>query len=166
MALAVVFGATGHIGAHVVRALLARGHDVRAAYRTPRYRSVLEGLPVDAVAADLDDPASIRRAVEGCDLVFHCAGYYPRFTDRHEPAAARGAAQIRRVFDVLRDRRVTRIVYTSSAATIAPRPDRPSTEADREPWSHPLPHPPRRICAGGAGPLGSSRGWDGPCTRR
>ena len=140
---ALVLGATGHIGAHVVRALLANGCDVRAAYRNPRYLHVLDGLAVERLPVDLDDRQAIRRAVDGCDRIFHCAGYYPRFTDRRGPAVEQGIAQIRRIFDVLRDARAARIVYTSSAATIAPRPDRLSTEEDREPWSPHLLHPPK-----------------------
>ena len=50
MSRALVFGATGHIGSHVVRALLGRGDAVRAAYRSPRYAFLLDGLPVERVA--------------------------------------------------------------------------------------------------------------------
>ena len=135
---AVVLGATGHIGAHVVRALLEGGHTVRATYRNPAYRFVLEGLPVEQRQADLDDPAAVRQAVDGCAWVFHCAAYYPKFTERRDRAVERGLAQIARVYEVLADTRPERVVYTSSAATIAPQRDRPSTEADLEPW--PLAH--------------------------
>lgn len=135
---ALVLGATGHIGAHVVRALLAKGYAVRAAFRTPRYRFVLEALPIETVQLDVDDAAALRRALEGCEAVFHCAGFYPGFTDRRGPAVARGVAQIRRVFDVLAAHRLNRVVYTSSAATIAPVAGRAATEEDREPW--PLAH--------------------------
>lgn len=134
MTRALVLGATGHIGSHVVRALLKRGDAVRAAYRNPRYAFLLEGLPLERVQLDLDDARQLAGAVEGCEVAFVCAGYYPRWTDRREPAIQRGLAQIRRVFDALRHRRLQRIVYTSSAATIAPVPGRASTEADRESW--------------------------------
>lgn len=138
MTRALVLGGTGHIGAHVVRALLANGYTVRATFRNPRTRFVLDGLPVELTPANLDRPDELRRAADGCEWVFHCAGYYPAFTDRREPAMARGVAHVRTVFDVLKDCRPQRIVYTSSAATIAPQADRPATELDREPW--PLQH--------------------------
>jgi dihydroflavonol-4-reductase len=134
---ALVLGGTGHIGAHVVRALLARGYDVRATYRNPRYRSLLDGLSVEATAVDLTDPAQVERALAGCDLVFHCAGYYPRFRDRRERALALGVAQVRSVLQALRQHRAQRVVFTSSAATIRSTDSAPATEADREPW--PLP---------------------------
>lgn len=138
MKRAVVLGATGHIGAHVVRALLAKGYAVRAVYRNPRHRLVLDGLPVEQAPCDIEEAASLRRVLEGCTLAVHCAGYYPRLTERRERAIARGLTQIRRVFEAFRASRLERIVYVSSAATIAPQPDRLSTEADQEPW--PLAH--------------------------
>jgi len=134
MSRALVFGATGHIGSHVVRALLGRGYAVRAAYRSPRYAFLLDGLPVERVQLDLEDARHLDKTVEGCETAFVCAGYYPRWTERRGEAIQRGIAQIERVFDVLRRSRLQRIVYTSSAATIAHAPGRASTEADREPW--------------------------------
>ena len=59
---ALVLGATGHIGAHVVRALLEAGYTVRAAYRTPAYRFVLDGLPVEWSQVNLDDATQLRKA--------------------------------------------------------------------------------------------------------
>ena len=138
MTRALVLGATGHIGAHVVRALVTKGYRVRAAYRNPRYRFVLDGMPITTIQLDLEDSQQLRDAVEGCKVVFHCGGYYPRFPDRRPQTIARGTAQIARVFDVLRASGVGKIVYTSSAATVAHVPDRRSTEADAESW--PLTH--------------------------
>jgi dihydroflavonol-4-reductase len=121
---ALVLGATGHIGAHVVRALLGRGYAVRATYRDPRYTFLLDGLPVERMPLDLEDASRLRSAVEDCALVFVCAGYYPRWTQRRASAIQRGIAQIRGLFDVLRQAQPQRIIYTSSAATIAPVPGR------------------------------------------
>jgi dihydroflavonol-4-reductase len=129
-----VLGGTGHIGAHVVRAALARGHQVRATYRNPRYRFLLDGLPAEAIHADLDDPAQIRRAVGDAEAVIHCAGYYPRFSGRREEAIQRGVRHVRTLCDALRPLRLRSVVFTSSAATIRSTDGAPATEADREPW--------------------------------
>ena len=152
MKRALVLGATGHIGSHVVRALLDRGYAVRASYRNPRYAFLLDGLPVERIPLDLEDARSLAHTAEGCEVAFVCAGYYPRWTNRRQEAIQRGLAQIRSVFEALRRSRLQRIVYTSSAATIAPVLGSPplagsrlppravavagraSTEADREPW--------------------------------
>ena len=121
-----------------MRALLAKGYAVRATFRNPRYRFVLEHLPIETVSLHVEDAAALRRALDGCEVVFHCAGFYPAFTDRRQPAIARGIEHVRRVFETLAAHRPARIVYTSSAATTAPVAGRPSTEQDGESW--PLTH--------------------------
>jgi len=122
---AVVLGATGHIGAHIVRALLADGHRVRAAYRSTRFLSVLDGLSIERVRVDLDTLQGLAEALEGCDWVFHAAGYYPPLFGRRRHAVAQGVEATRRLIDALHRARPHRIVFTSSAATLqggGPRP--------------------------------------------
>lgn len=142
MARALVLGATGHIGAHVVRALLAEGHRVRAAYRQARYLGVIEGLPVERVRVDLLDERSVTQAAAGCDWVFHAAGYYPRFHGLRGRCVAEGIDAIRRAMEAIGQAKPSRIVFTSSAATIRRVPGREANEADNEPWppsgAHPL----------------------------
>ena len=134
MVRALVLGATGHIGSHVVRALLAEGHQVRAAYRSERFLFLLDGLAVERVRVDLDTLEGMRDALDGCEWVFHAAGYYPRFRERREPAIERGVRSTRRLLEQLRWASPARVVFTSSAATIRRVPGRPATEADAEPW--------------------------------
>jgi len=134
MARALVLGATGHIGSHIVRALLAGGHDVRASYRQPRYLSVLDGLSIERVPIDLNEPDQIRRALTGCDWVFYAAGYYPGFRESCESAMARGVAAARTVLQCCAEAKLQRIVFTSSAATIRRVPGRAATEMDHESW--------------------------------
>ena len=135
MARALVLGATGHIGAHVVRALRAAGHEVRAAYRTERFLSVLDGVPAERVRVDLDTLDGLPAALDGCDWVFHAAGYYPALSERRrDRALAAGVTSTRRLLDALSRARPSRVVFTSSAAVIRRVPGRPATEADAEPW--------------------------------
>ena len=131
---ALVLGATGHIGAHIVRALLADGHQVRATSRSDRFLSLLEGLLIERTRVDLDTLEGLPQALEDCEWVFHAAGYDPGFRDRYQPAIARGIDSTRRVLDAFRRARPQCIVFTSSAATIRRVPDRLATEADAEPW--------------------------------
>lgn len=134
MPRALVLGATGHIGAHVVRALLAEGHKVRAAYRSERYLRVLEGLPVERVQLDLEVPDLLPRAAEGCNWVFHAAGYYPPARERRNRAIERGQQLTRRILEEIARVGPERVVFTSSAGTIRSVPDRPANESDPEPW--------------------------------
>lgn len=69
-----VTGGTGLIGLEVVRLLSEQGLRPRVLVRRPSRGSLLAGLDVEPVLGDLTKPASLRRAVEGCDTVIHLAG--------------------------------------------------------------------------------------------
>ena len=72
-------GGTGFVGSHTVRRYLAAGHSVRLLVRDPaKARRVFEPLGIefpeaDVIAGDITDADSVRRAMEGCDAVFHGA---------------------------------------------------------------------------------------------
>jgi dihydroflavonol-4-reductase len=69
----IVTGAAGLVGGNLVRALFARGRPVRALVH--RDRRALEGLDVEIVEGDVRDPASLRRAFERAETVYHVAAY-------------------------------------------------------------------------------------------
>ena len=68
-----VTGATGFVGSHVAEALVARGDTVRVLARPGADTAALEMLGVTVVRGDLADPASVKPAVEGVDVVVHAA---------------------------------------------------------------------------------------------
>jgi dihydroflavonol-4-reductase len=72
MGLIVVTGASGHIGANLVRELLARGETVRTVQRDDNPESLV-GLDVERVKADVRDFDSMRKAFEGADILYHLA---------------------------------------------------------------------------------------------
>jgi len=69
--LTVVTGAYGLVGANLVRALLERGDQVRAADK--RQTEALTGLDVEHLAVDVLEPKSLEAAFAGADTVFHLA---------------------------------------------------------------------------------------------
>lgn len=69
-----VTGATGFVGSHLVDQLLAEKATVRAIVRRTSNLRWLEDKPVELVEADLRDPASLRRAVEGTRAILHFGG--------------------------------------------------------------------------------------------
>jgi uncharacterized protein YbjT (DUF2867 family) len=76
-----VTGATGYVGRHVVRRLAGVSpNDVRAMVRSARSYQAPAGVTV--VEADLTRPASLPPAVEGAEVIIHCAAIT---ADRKEP---------------------------------------------------------------------------------
>ena len=73
MAIVVVTGAAGHLGATLVRELQARGQEVRALVH--RDRRALDGLDVQIVSGDVMDEDSLQCAFSGADMVYHTAAY-------------------------------------------------------------------------------------------
>lgn len=76
MRLALVTGATGFIGRHLVPLLLERGDAVRVVVRSPAKFSALfpDSRNIETVPGDLADPACAARAVDGATHVYHLAG--------------------------------------------------------------------------------------------
>lgn len=71
---AVVTGAAGLLGSYITELLVARGHAVRALTRSSSDTRLLEKLGVPMMQGDLTDAAFTAQAIEGADLVYHCAG--------------------------------------------------------------------------------------------
>jgi nucleoside-diphosphate-sugar epimerase len=71
--LNLVTGATGLLGSHIAEQLTERGERVRALVRPSSNTSFLQSLGADLATGDLSDPESLRRAVAGVDVVYHCA---------------------------------------------------------------------------------------------
>ncbi|MBB4250128.1 NmrA/HSCARG family protein [Rhizobium sp. BK008] len=78
-----VTGATGQQGGAVVRALIARGHRVKAISRRPDSEGAkrLTAAGVEVVAGDLDDAASVATAAKGVDTMFLMGNSYEAGTD-------------------------------------------------------------------------------------
>jgi dihydroflavonol-4-reductase len=113
-----VTGGTGFIGAHLVRALLARGESVRCLARAGSRRDNLEGLDVEIATGDLCDPQSIRAAVAGCDAVYHCAADYRLYARDPSEIYACNVEGTRCVLRAAADAGARRIVYTSSVGAL------------------------------------------------
>jgi len=115
-----VTGAAGFVGSAVVRSLLDDGHDVRALVRPTSDLGNLENTPVEVVHGDLTDPLSVKRAMNGCEFLFHVAADYRLWVPDPESMYRNNVQGTRNVmFEALRSG-VRRVVYTSSVATLAP----------------------------------------------
>jgi dihydroflavonol-4-reductase len=114
-----VTGATGFVGSHVARQLVAAGHPVRVLIRRHSNLQALEGLPLDRLEGDLRDTASLDRAMHGIQRVFHVAADYRLWTRRPEEIYESNVEGTRNLLAAAQRAGVERIVYTSTVATIA-----------------------------------------------
>jgi dihydroflavonol-4-reductase len=115
-----VTGATGFVGAHVVRELVESGAPVRATYRDEARLNRLGGAEVEPVPADALDKPALRRAFRGCELVFHVTGMVgsrPRARVWELNALAPRVA-----VEAAAAEGVRRVVVTSSVAAVGPIP--------------------------------------------
>jgi dihydroflavonol-4-reductase len=111
-----VTGATGFVGWHVARKLIEQGVRVRVLARDPlRLRELAEAEPV---AGDLRDRTSLKRAVEGCEVVYHIAADYRLWTKHPEEMYGSNVDGTRSLLEAARDAGVERVVYTSTVGCI------------------------------------------------
>jgi len=125
MGATVVTGATGFIGSALVRQLLRRGDEVRAAVRdTERGK----GLGCDVVRCDVLDRRSVRRALDGAERVFHVAGLTSlRAADRRRCFDV-NVTGTRNVLEECLRIGVERVVHTSGAGAVGPAPARKAAD--------------------------------------
>lgn len=117
---ALVVGGTGFVGMNVVRALVRNGHDVVATRRARANTLFARRLGARLETADLDDPEALVRAMKGREVVFMCAGHYPRFSLDLDKEVAFARKQVRATVDASLKAGVQRFVLTSSVATVGP----------------------------------------------
>src|SRR5262245_55983340 len=73
--LNVLTGGTGLLGSHIAEQLAARGEHLRAIVRPTSDTTFLKSLGAELVEASLADADSLRRAVAGADVLYHCAAH-------------------------------------------------------------------------------------------
>lgn len=120
MPVVVVTGAAGHVGANLVRALLARGQSVRALVH--HNRRALEGLDIEEVPGDLEDPDSLRRAFTGAEIVYHAAAYISIESHEWRHLEAVNILGARNVVDACLRCEVRRLVHFSSIEALVDKP--------------------------------------------
>lgn len=133
--LVALSGATGHLGANLVRTLIAAGRPVRALYRSDR--RALEGLDLETVQGDLGDDACLDRLASGADCVVHAAAAISVHPGRDEEVLRSNLAGTAALLAAARRAGVRRFVHISSTHAVRGEPfgepffeDRPYKGAD------------------------------------
>lgn len=124
-----VTGASGFVGAAVVRRLLAEGAGVRVLLRATSDPRNLEGLDVERTIGDLTDRASLERAVAGCESLFHVAADYRLWIPDPDRMMAANVAGTVNLLTAAAEAGVRRIVYTSSVAVLGLKAGGPADES-------------------------------------
>src|SRR3954447_11692158 len=119
MPITLVTGATGLVGSHVARALVARGDRVRVTAPAHAALDAIADLDVEVVAVDVTDRRDMRRALRGVDRLFHVAGATPLRAGWKELYRA-NVVGTRVALEEALGAGVERVVHTSAAAAIGP----------------------------------------------
>lgn len=124
-----VTGATGFIGASIVRELLRDGREVRVLVRPASNLSNLKGLDVEMWEGDLLDTPVLRRGLKGCDVLYHAAADYRLWTRNPEEMYRTNVGGTTAVLEAAMESALSRVVYTSSVGTLGnPGNGAPGTE--------------------------------------
>ena len=115
---ALVTGATGFIGAAVVRALLDAGVDVRVLVRPTSNLKNLEGLKVESVCGDLQDFPSIRQALGGCRYLYHVAAHYALWDQDPSVFYRVNVEGTRHLLQTAAEVGIEKMVYTSTIGAV------------------------------------------------
>jgi dihydroflavonol-4-reductase len=131
---ALVIGGTGFLGLNIVDELLAAGATVRVSRRKQSITVLVRRRPVELVDASLEEPEKLRRAMEGCDVVYLAGAHYPRYSLDLAESLERGLKGVENACNAALSVGVPRLVYTSTIATLgAASGDRPADELDIPP---------------------------------
>jgi dihydroflavonol-4-reductase len=113
---ALVTGASGFIGAHVVRTLIGAGHEVRSLCLPSDQAPNLVGVPTTRVFGDVASLEDVRRAADGCDWVFHLAAVFALWTKNPKRMWDVNVGGTQNVLQAARELGIARVIHTSSIA--------------------------------------------------
>src|SRR5215831_19190799 len=114
-----VTGASGFLGSHVTRQLVARGESVRVLLRPSSNNRAIADLPLEYVTGDLRDSATLVRALDGVTRVFHVAADYRLWARRKREIYDSNVGGTKNLLEAAKRAGIERLIYTSTVATIA-----------------------------------------------
>lgn len=131
MQKALVTGAAGFIGSHVVEELVRRGVEVRAAVLPTESTKNIDHFGVEIVKGNILDKGFVEKAIAGVDHVFHLAAVYSTWMPDWKPlweVNTQGARNM--LWACKHSDSVQRVVYTSSLSAIGIKPGREVSDED------------------------------------
>ncbi|MBU2583692.1 MAG: NAD-dependent epimerase/dehydratase family protein, partial [Bacteroidetes bacterium] len=121
--LALVTGASGFVGSHLVDLLLSKNYNVRVIARKGSSLRWVKDKPIEIVHCNYDDPDGLKEAVKDCDYIFHVAGVIKSKTK--EGYFAGNQVVTRNLLDAVKksNSNLKRFIHISSQAAVGPSPD-------------------------------------------
>ena len=116
--LAFVTGATGFVGSHVARVLAQQGAELRLLVRSGSDLRNIRELKAEQATGDLRETASLKKAMVGCDVLFHVAADYRLWVPDPDQMYRSNVEGTRAILEAARENGVRRVIYTSSVATM------------------------------------------------
>lgn len=113
-----VTGATGFVGAALVRQLLRQGRDIRITVRSESDHKNIRGLRLEHVEADIRSRDDLKRAMHGCSQVYHVAGLYRSWMRDYDMLHQINVEGTRNVLEAALAAGVKKVVHTSSIAAL------------------------------------------------
>lgn len=136
---ALVLGASGFLGSHVVRALVAAGRQVRVLARASSNLSMTDDLDIERRRGDVFDRETVRDAMQGCTTVFYCIVDARSWLRDSGPLWQTNVVRSRIVMEEALAAGIERFVFTSSIVTIGLNPSGVATEEDAFNWGDQAP---------------------------
>ena len=130
-----VIGASGFLGSHVTRQLVAQGDDVRVMMRRTSSTKGIDDLDVERCYGDIFDDTALRAAMTGCDVVYYCVVDARMWLRDPAPLFRTNVEGLRHVLDAAVDARLRRFVFTSTTGTLAISDSTLVTEDDPHNWT-------------------------------
>ncbi len=130
-----VTGATGFVGGHVAEACSQHGHKVSTIARPASDTAFIERLGVTVHRGDLTDRAALSRALEGVEVVVHCAAKVGDWGPVEDYRAV-NVEGLRGLLDACKDRPLARFVHLSSLGVYAARHHFGTDESEPLPAQH------------------------------
>ena len=113
-----ITGATGFVGAAVLRQLLKNGHKVKALVRKSSVLQNLKGLDVEIVYGDLLDKDSLLKCLKNCKYLFHVAADYRLWVPKPKEIYENNVTGTENLMHEALKLGIEKIIYTSSVAVL------------------------------------------------
>ena len=116
--IAFVTGGSGFVGGRLIRALVARGWDVRALARSSASMAAVAALGATPVSGDIGNREALSAGLEGCDVVFHAAAMFKLWGTRREFDAVNVDGMDNLIAAAVAASSVRKLIYVSAAAVV------------------------------------------------